>query len=466
MGDNKTKVVLSFGGGWATDYGPSFSSGPDNGALVIPFLLNAENVVYELDGGPHKVGGATKLNTTQVTEAGVGVPVHGMVDVWFHGLVGAPIQKRFAYIGTKLMKEDLDGTWDSLKTGLETNKQPAFEIFKDKIFWASTSNVDVPQEWDGSAVSTSDVGGTPPNFAFMVKHKNRMWAAGVAANPSRLHYCADSDPETWVGGTSGSIDIDPDDGDAIVGLVSHKDDLWVFKGPNRLSIHRITGATPSTFARIPFVTGVGGVNHNSSIRLADDIAFASPRGIHSLATTANFGDYLETFLTQPILSYYQNELNHSVLNTSWGVNYQARGVAVWTFAKSGGTAKNVMLALDYRFQPPRWAKWDAATGYLAANSLAVLQDSSRKHRLFAGTTTGYVYELDRVARVIDSATAYTADVKSPFLNFGSSAFLKTLEDGFQSVQPQGSSSITFGYTRDRSAEQTATLTQTTGDTLG
>lgn len=470
MADNKGKCVISFGGGWATDFGPAFTNSPSGNSLSIPFLLNAENVVFELDGGPHKVGGAQKLNTVQVTESGSGVPVHGLIDVWFQGTAGTETQKRFAYIGTKLLKEDVDGTWDVLNTGLETDKIPAFEIFKDLVFWASTSTVDVPKRWDGSAGTASNVGGTPPQFAFMVKHKNRMFAAGVASQPSRLYYSVDLDPNSWVAAGSGSIDIDPDDGDRITGLVTHKNELLIFKGPHRLSIHRITGSSPTgadAYARVPFVTGVGGVNHNTIFRVGDDLVFASPRGLHSLAATAAYGDYVEAFLSRPILTYYQDDLNHAVLHNSWGVNYQAKGLALWTFAKAGGTTRDVLLAYDYRFQPGRWVKWDSATGYLAANCLAVLEKAtSRKHRLFAGTTSGYVYELDDTARRIDSGTAYTADVKLPFINLGSSAILKTVEDGFLSLNPKGSYTTTVGWTRDRNAEQTVAVSQTSGDVLG
>lgn len=68
MPDMRQKVVLNLGGGWATDFGPSFTGAPQGNALTVPFLLNAQNLSYELDGAPHKFGGATKHNATQITE--------------------------------------------------------------------------------------------------------------------------------------------------------------------------------------------------------------------------------------------------------------------------------------------------------------------------------------------------------------------------------------------------------------
>lgn len=461
MPSNRVKVVMNIAGGLATDFGPSFTGAPQGNALSIPFLVEANNVYYELDGAPHKIGGASRMNSAnQVTEGGLAATFAGIYDAWYQGVAGSETQKRVAYAGTKLMKEDLDGVWDTLKSGLEETKQPCFEIFTDLCITATTSNVDVPQKWDGSAVTSSDLGGSPPNFAFHVKHKNRLWASGVVAHPSRLYYCNTLAPEDWAGG--GSIDIDPDDGDRIVGLISHKNELIVFKGPNKLSIHRITGSSPSDFARVPFITGIGGIEHATIYRVNDDVVFASPRGLHSLAATAAYGDYVEAFLSRPILSYYQDSLNHNALAGAWGCNYQARGLALWTFPASGGTTKNTYLAYDYRFQPGRWARW---TNYQNANCLAIMQNSSRKHRVFAGTTEGYVYELDITDRSINGATAYTWDVKTPFLNFGTSAHLKTAAATWVSFPPKGDYNLTFGYTRDDNAEQTAAVPQSGGDVL-
>ncbi len=402
MADKKQKVVLNVGGGWATDFGPSFTGAPQGNALTLPFLLSADNIVYELDGAPHKCGGSLYLNPAQVQESGTAMSFQGIYDFWRQGVAGTEGQARVAYVGTRIMKETLNGVWTAIKTGLEASKEPCFATFTDLCIMASTSNVDVPQKWDGAAATTSNLGGSPPNFAFHVAHKNRLWAAGVAAFPSRLYYCDTLAPETWISGTAGSIDIDPSDGDRIVGLISHKNELIVFKGPNRLSIHRITGSSPSgtdAFARVPFVSGVGGINHNGIFRINDDVVFPSPRGIHSLAATAAYGDYVEAFLARPILSYYQDSLNHTVLPTCWGVNYQAKGLAIWTVPPASSSTKSVYLVYDYRFQPGRWASWGRNTTFVNANCLAVLQVSGRRHKLFAGTTGGYAADIPPPGRV-------------------------------------------------------------------
>ena len=466
MADQLQKVILGFGGGLATDFGPSFTSAPQNGALIIPWAVAADNLTWELDGGPHKVGGTSRLNTTQI-QVGTNT-VHGFFDAWYQGTIGSETQKQWANIGTSLYSMDaLDGTWDSQLTGLEDSKQPHFFMAKDIGIFSSDSNTDVPQRLP-VGLTVANLLGSPPNFAFGTWHQNRAWAAGVASNPSRLYYSASLDPEDWTGAGSGSIDIDPEDGDRLTGIWPHRNELIVFKGPNKLSIHRITGSAPTgsaAFARTPFVKGISAINMNGIGTVGDDVVFASPRGLHSLAATAAFGDYIEAFLSRPILSYYQNNLNHNTLGETWMANWAQKGLAVWTFAKSGGTAKNVILVYDYRFQPGRWSTWGRTTAYLNCHSLAIMQQT-RIHRLYAGTTTGFVSRIGDVAdQRLDGSTAYTAEFKWPFLNFGSSATMKTAHGGWASMAAKGDYNVTIGWSRDRNAEETAAVNQGGGDTL-
>lgn len=473
MPSSDLRTIINFGGGWATDFGPSFTGSPGGNAITLPFLTTADNIYYELDGAPHKVGGQTKLNSSQVTESSAAVKFEGIFDYWKQGTAGTETQRRVAVVGTKYMQDQGSGSWTSIATGKELGKTPCFEVFKDHVIIATTSTVDPPGKWDQTTYAS--LGGTPPQFSFMVRHKNRIWAAGVAAFPSRLYYSALENDEDWTtAGDAGSMTIDSDDGDRIVGLASHKGELFIFKGPNRLSIHRLVGSAPTgddAFIRVPFITGVGGVNHNTIIRINDDLVFASPRGIHSLAATAAFGNYIEAFLTHPILSYYQDSLNPSVRNTGWGVNHFRRGYAVWTFAPSGDTTKSVYLILDYRFQPARWARWYGTWNgstwaqYNGANCLAVMQDSSRKHQLYSGGNDGYVRQLDASARTVDASQSYTGTVITPYLNFGSSASKKNCTFGFLSLNPKGNYNMEFGYTRDGGTETTVSVSQAGGFVL-
>ena len=446
-------ISLPFKGGWATSVGPQ--------AGEVTHLMRAENIYYELDGGMHKIPGAALLNSTQLTEGSV--TVMALFDYWKSGTSWTPTQKRMCYAGTNILKEDLDGVWDSLKTGLEANKVASFTSFNDIAIWSSTSTVDVPQSWDQAAATTSNLAGSPPNFAFAVPHRNRVWAAGVAANPSRLYYSVADSGEDWTGAGSGSIDIDLNDGDDITGLASHKQRLWIFKGPNKGSIHYITGSSPTgtdAFARIPFVKGIPCVAHQTIVEYLNDLAFVSARGIHSMSATEQFGDLKEGFLSFPIQSYFTDEVAVGSLNLCQGVNHRSRGALLWTVRQSGQTQNNRVLAMDYRFTPGRFS---LLTSYNAASLMVGLNSS--KPTLYSGGYSGYVLQHDQSNRNINNA-AYTATVQLPFLHYDHPDLMKQTAQLRIGIAPVGTSSITIQWQNDDEPAASTTVTQSSGAVLG
>ncbi len=458
MPSRRRPTPLQFQGGWAPSLGPQSDA--------ITHLVRAENIYYELDGGFRKIPGATQLNSSQITESGSAVTFHRLFDAWNSGTAGSFTQKRMAYVGTRIMKEDLDGTWDSLKTGLEDDKKGWFTSMNDLVVWASDSNTDVPQSWDFAAGSTSNLAGSPPNFAFCVPHRGRMWAAGVASTPSRLYYTVLDSVEDWTGSGSGSIDIDINDGDNILGLASHKQRLWVFKGPNLGSIHYITGSAPTgtdAFARVPFVRAVPISCQQSLVAYLNDLAWISQRGIHSLTATEQFGDMREGFLSFPIQHLWQMEgdiqLDLSTLDFSQGVNHTRRGVLLWTVRQSGQAENNLVLAYDYRFQPGQFSLINA---YDAA-SLAIMVHQSES-RLFSGGYDGYTLRHDEADRSIVS-TGYTARVTTPFIHHGVPELMKQTAWLRLGIVPKGDSNITVSWQNDDNAQESTTVSQSSGAAL-
>src|SRR3990167_8558536 len=236
MPSPRAHIEHHFGGGWATDFGPHVPGlAPDqSGNLVYPYLVNADDCFYDLDGGP-------------VTA---------------------------------------DGTFLELAAGLPSDAVPNMSQFDDLLILADDSTSSVPRSWDGTTFQ--NLAGSPPNFSFSVKHLNFHFAAGALSSGSTLFYSNQLNPEDWSGG--GTIQIDPNDGDIITGIVSHHNQLLVFKGPNKGSIHRITGNSAATWAREQIVDRVGAVWQNSICKFRDDIAFLWSDGtIRSLNTTERFG---------------------------------------------------------------------------------------------------------------------------------------------------------------------------------
>lgn len=453
-----------FGGGWATDFGPTADVSVDQtGKVLVPFLIDAENVYYELDGGPHKIGGTEKVNSSAVGSGGI---ITGLYDFWRQGTGGSPTRRRILHVGTTVLRDTDDGVFSTtLFSGLESGRVPNYDTFDDILIIASDSTVDVPKSWDGT--TAQNLAGSPPRFSFSTHHKGRQWAAGVYSAPSTLYYTAAYDPEDWAGSGSGSIQIDPNDGDMITAIASFKNELWVFKGPNKGSIHRITGSSPSDFAVVPFVrSGLGACWQNAVFQFKDDLGFVSQYGtIHSLQATAAYGDFNESALSRPIHKWIREHMNYNRLRYIWAVDDPMQGFVLFTMSIDASSQNNAILMMDYRDwpqRPVRWAYWPA----YEAGSMNLFVDSNGLRRILLGGNDGFVRRTNISARSIDGSTAIAAKVTTPHLNYGDPMVMKTIYRASVGIAPRGSYNLTFGWTRDDNAQQTQTVAQGGGDVLG
>jgi hypothetical protein len=465
MASRKTTALRHvFGGGWATDFGPSVDGTPDGNRVVIPFLVDAQDCMFELDGGPRKMGGASKVNASAVESGAV---VTGLHDYWRQGAAGAPSRRRVIHAGTKVLADADDAVFSNeLFTGLEADKVPSYFTFDDLLIISSDSTVDVPRSWDQT--TAQNLAGTPPRFSFGCAHKNRAWAAGVYANPSRLYYSVNVDPEDWAGSGSGSIDIDPNDGDIITGIASHKKELWVFKGPNKGSIHRITGSSPTgddAFAREPFLSkGPSACWHNAIFTFGDDLGYVSQFGsVHSLSATAAYGDFLDAALSRPINNWLRDHLNFNRLRNIWAATDPLRGVVFITMSIDSSTTNNFMLIIDYR-NAPNVIRLSNSISHKHA-SLSLFVDTNGVRRVLGGGNDGFVRRVNVADRSIDGATALSFRVRTPTMNYGEPFMMKQLEGAAFGIAPKGDATFTFGWTRDNNAQQTVSIDQGGGNEL-
>ena len=448
-------VTHSFGGGWATDFGPTTYGGfgADN-KMSIPFLLDAKNLVYEFDGGIHKAPGTAKLNASALES---GAAVRGVYDYWRQGTVDSPTQRRIIHVGTKIKYDQADGVFIDMFTGINATGIPNYSTFDDLLLIGSSATADLPRSWDGTTPQL--LIGSPPNFSFSVTHKNHQFAAGVFTNPSRLYFSVPLNPEDWTNTGSGSIDIDPNDGDMITGIISHKDNLWVFKGPNRGSIHRVFGSSLADWSKEPFVQGLPVPWINSLFKFGDDIGFMTTNGsVHSLKATAAYGDFNQAWLSYPINKYLQENLNNSRSRFTVAATDPNRGY-VWIGVTPSGQSTNTRyLIMDYRFmsqneQYPRWSYWDAR----AFASIALVRDVQRP-RLMAGGYDGLVYKLDQTTRSNDGS-AINMLAQTPSMTYGEEWLLKNFAGAGVSLNSLNNNIVTLAWLLDGVTSQSTTVNQ-------
>lgn len=448
MADRTYPTIFNFKGGYATDLAPQVRE--------LNFLARAENVIYELSGAARKVGGGARINSTQISG---GPDVVGMYDFHRGGGAAAFTQQFVLVTGdSKIYKEDMDGVYDDITgaASITANTIPVFAQATDLLtIW--TSNNDAPLKYNQTG-NVASLGGTPPVGRGMVFHANRGWAWGANANASRLYYSASGNIEDWTGGDTGSIDIDPEDGDRIVGATSHKQNLIIFKGPNRGSIHVISGTTVSTFARTVLVSFQGEAiqTHNSIIPVADDVWFMTDIGIRSLAATQKFGNFQGAVLTRFLRGYFETSLNRSRLDRVWGVDYHHKGAACWAVTAVGASENNQIFGLSYQRNEEEGLK---AFTWKPNNCISIAtrdNPSSGIQEFCIGRTNGYVLRFNQPNRALETSTAYTFRITTPSILLGavdSQGKPKgdqpvTLQRLWMRSQPLGDWNVSVSLTRD------------------
>ena len=369
----------------------------------ISVLEVADNVLFQVSGAVRKVGGSQRINPTAIT----GAPdIVGLFDYWKAGPSGNSTQRLVMVGGDGGIYKDTGGTPVSIKGSVTwtTGARPIFAQ-AGNILTLWSSSADAPVKWNQEG-NCAVLGGSPPSARVATYHRSRLWAANTNANPSRLFFSAFGDPETWTGTDSGFIDIDPGDGDNIVGLASYKGALIVFKGPYKGSIHQVVGSAPTgtdAFARKPILKGNALQTHNSIVEVGNDLWFMSESGIYSLDAVFATGDFAQADMTRFLKGFFTSQINRTNLDRVWGVHYSHRSCAIWTLTASGASEHNLALVLSYIRKPEEGLKaslWKR--GCLSA--CVRIHPTTLVREIVFGQTDGFATRQDVATRGLASNT--------------------------------------------------------------
>lgn len=460
MPDRLQPTVFEFQHPWASDL-------PQQ-TRQLNYLLAAENIIHETGGQTRKIGGATKINSTAITG---GPDITGMFDYWRAGTGGTFTQKFMAVTGDgKVYKEDMDGVFDDI-TGaavIAANSIPVFCQARDLLLIFFDTNA-VPLTWNQTG-NVATLGGSVPLGRGALFAHNRPWTWGDNANPSRLTYGSSTVVADFTGIDTGSIDIDPDDGDRLIGAVFHQKIIFVFKGPNKGSIHAITGTAPTGaegFAKHLVVRGIPLQSHNSIVPFGKDVMFMSERGIHSLSALLQAGNMEEeNNVTRYHKSFFKNQINRTVLNKTWGVDYSSNHSLVWTLQSNGGTEPDLAFGLSViKLKEKGYLPFKINRQCLSA--AIRIHPTTKVRELIFGGTDGFARRQDTSDRNIDGTTSYGMRVTTPQILL-SSADAQGHPKGDQPVKIQrlylrsisvGDYNVVVNLTRDEQSAESYNFNQ-------
>lgn len=243
-----------------------------------------------------------------------------------------------------------------------------------------------------TADADMDINGTAPLASIIREHLGRIWT-NDKTNRDRLHYSGTNNHEQWLGfGDSAALDIGIGDGDpeGITAIFpSFKGELFVAK---KTKLYRISGYSPETFVVKLVSSGIGCIAHNSIVQVdQDDMFFVSEKGIHSIAATANFGDFNSSYISADIQKTFNENFSKSRLKYVQGGYLPTINSIVFAFTDSNlPNAINTTLTVNnslwfYNIQFKMWYRWPD----IPCQSLMVATDGDKK-RFYFGAHTGRI----------------------------------------------------------------------------
>ena len=503
MPARNVKMQVLITGGLNTEQ-PGGMLVPLEPVVQVPYLVQANNILFEESGSFRKVGGAIRGNTLGTDFLGT---AQALLPGFGGGMNGAdfysisddntirgyrlndpayPDQTISSHSSTSNAFKDTSG--NLLNRDFEALHNWTVSEFEGYTIFMNDDDEIAPLLIPHDFSTFVSITGAEPNFSMGVVYQNRFWVAGDPDHPSRLYYSDLNDPTA--GYSANIIDIDPADGSEITALYVFRDRLFVFKGPNKGSIHVIAGKTPSTFTRDTFSTKVGCCGPNAVIEFSDDVMFMDTTGhIRSLKATDRFGDFETAVITDPIRSVVDTAFDISELFRVTMAN-DATNSRVWIQVPTGTTREErISLVIDYK-NSIKITTVDYVPSSHNVISRAVAVGDGRQHLI--GIVGQLATELDirgkeRIEGPNEDGTSganaiadsYKAYAELPNIKFAPSfghnwvadvcvateSVEKTPEEG-ESEPFDPASSLTFKWQRDINDFESITINQTFGSRLG
>jgi hypothetical protein len=357
--------------------------------------------------------------------------VRAIKDFWRYGASLTPEQQHVAVSGASIFRSTGAGAWTAVSAtssfGSNTNLNTNITIAQDYAVISDGVVQAVAYDMVTTTLLAPSTGANWPIFEASQYHLARLFVGGISTAPSDVRYMAASNLFDSTGTDTGSLPIDPGDGDRVMGISeTFYGSLYVFKGPQKGSVHQISGTSPTTFARVKVAHGAPLQDQHALISTPTDIYWMSEYGVHSLQTTVKFGNVEQAFLSLPIQRMWRdNIIKRSDLANAVGFWNPMRNIVGWAVTpngQSGAGSRNWVLVYNYALSDPKpggkkfWSIW-ILSGYGIISFDMMLNGSFQaghagEPHLYIGADNGLVYQADWET-LGDDLSAYTAIIQTP-----------------------------------------------------
>lgn len=316
-----------------------------------------------------------------------------------------------------------------------------------------------PADWSGS---------NQPTFGLI--HESRLVGGGNLNDPHRLYFSLPTVHEDFTT-TPFSLSIYPGEGERIVGALSFKGFIVVWKFPLGIYVVDTTDPTSSNWKIRPVTRKIGGVSPLGAAEINNDILFMdATANFHILSAVQEFGDMAASNISRAfdVYSFIQENFNLARLQFCRAVYYSAKREAHFAVAGAGSSVNNVRFVVDFnRSDLMRFRYSDRDT----CEALWLRKDSNNIPRLVSGDNAGFMWLMDQAAKNKDG-TFYSSSFQTPYLDFShvdpKLATMRKIGQFLECVvEPTGNWNISVGINWDGILVQTVTFNMgVSGGALG
>lgn len=274
----------------------------------------------------------------------------------------------FAGTSTKLyLLNNTDFTWGDVSKGagsystLSATAQWQFTQFNNYVI--ATQANDVMQVFEmGASSAFADLGGSPPQAAYVTTVNRFLVASGLASYPYRVQWSGLNATTTWTSGTNQSDYQDLPDGGIVRGVGGGEAGLIFQEG----AIRRMTYApgSPVIFQieRISEDKGIYGPY--SLVRSGDRVFFLSAQGFHVVTP----GTYPQPIGKEKVDRTFLADLDRGNLQLLIGASDPRSTRVYWAYKSNSGTSGLFDKVIIYDWSLDRWSTANVSGEYIASLS--------------------------------------------------------------------------------------------------